>query len=594
MATPGSNEGATPVQATGTAAPTVSTRVSTSSNGKNNKDVAESGVPAVPCGPKDNRTTQPDAAPSSTVKQRSTTEHHATAASSSVSADSAAKVGSAPDYTGADKDATSTSHLKTSSGPVADVTEATDGGAARGQCAQKGPGPENCGIRSPSKTRGAVHITTATVKSGGDKPAGTKAYVDAAAAAPVGVVAEEVANRVTLPVVTPPGLRTSGAATPEVPPPGATTQALATPTSPMPTSGKSPGSSGPDGADPKNLGDAHAGAKRPTGRTAAAKVPRLDKTTTTDTGTANTDAARPAGSAATRAAAPQPTVPTTVLGGTSLDGANVDKPIGTAEPGLPKDNVFRDGGSNSGGAVEMVTLGAVSGATEAVATTSTGAKAFTATDGSARSTTGRDAPASAGNVDVAGPSRVTTVRSPGVSRAIATEESPPGPSSAKAPRIAGTPPPPAMNSAATDRILEELNDVARDPPPNCSAGLVHSDDLFNWRAVIVGPQGTPYEGGMFHLHISFPDDYPHSPPKVTFKTKIYHPNVSDEGDISLDVLLWNWSPQMRVGQVLLSICWLLGEPDIENAVNEHAAYNYTEDPDEYNVIARKCTETNAL
>lgn len=589
MATPGSNEGATPVQATGTAAPTVSTRVSTSSNGKNNKDVAESSVPAVPCGPNDNRTTQPDAAPSSTVKQRSTTEHHATAASSSVSADSAAKVGSAPDYTGADKDATSTSHPKTSSGPVADITEATDGGAARGQCAQKGPGPENCGIRSPSKTHGAVHITTATVKSGGDKPAGTKAYVDAAAAAPVGVVAEGIANRVTLPVVTPPGSRT-GAATPEVPPPGATTRALVTPTSPMPTSAKSPASSGPDGADPKNLDDVRAGTKSPTG---PAKVPRLDKTTTTDTGTANTDAARPAGSTATCAAAPQPTAPTTVLGGTSLNGANVAKPIGTAEPGLPKDNVFRDSGSNSGGAVEMATLGAVSGAAEAVATTTTSAKAFTATDGSARST-GRDAPASAGNVDVAVPSGVTTVRSHGVSRAIATEESSPGPSSAKPPRIAGTPPPPAVKSAATDRILEELNDVARDPPPNCSAGLVNSDDLFNWHAVIVGPEGTPYEGGVFHLDISFPDDYPHSPPKVTFTTKIYHPNVSNEGDISLDVLLWNWSPLMRVGQVLLSICWLLGEPDMENAVNEHAAYNYTEEPDVYNAIAREWTETHAL
>jgi ubiquitin-protein ligase len=40
-----------------------------------------------------------------------------------------------------------------------------------------------------------------------------------------------------------------------------------------------------------------------------------------------------------------------------------------------------------------------------------------------------------------------------------------------------------------------------------------------------GPPGTCYEGGKFKAELLLPDDYPMSPPKVIFDTKIYHPNI---------------------------------------------------------------------
>lgn len=76
-------------------------------------------------------------------------------------------------------------------------------------------------------------------------------------------------------------------------------------------------------------------------------------------------------------------------------------------------------------------------------------------------------------------------------------------------------------------------------------------------------------------------------------TKIYHPNVSTDGHISLDILLWNWSPQMRMDQVLLSICCLMRAPDLQNAVNEYAALYYKEEPDMYEIIAREWTTSHA-
>ena len=61
---------------------------------------------------------------------------------------------------------------------------------------------------------------------------------------------------------------------------------------------------------------------------------------------------------------------------------------------------------------------------------------------------------------------------------------------------------------------------------------------FSWPSdgAISGPEGSPFEGGVFKLELFLPEDYPMSAPKVRFITKIYHPNIDKLGRICLDIL----------------------------------------------------------
>ena len=78
-------------------------------------------------------------------------------------------------------------------------------------------------------------------------------------------------------------------------------------------------------------------------------------------------------------------------------------------------------------------------------------------------------------------------------------------------------------------------------------------DLFYWRNFIIGPKGTPYEGGVFTVDIHFPALYPFKPPKCNMVTSIYHPNINSSGCINLDILHEKWSPALTAKHILSAI-----------------------------------------
>lgn len=79
-------------------------------------------------------------------------------------------------------------------------------------------------------------------------------------------------------------------------------------------------------------------------------------------------------------------------------------------------------------------------------------------------------------------------------------------------------------STAHRRLLQEYRALTNNPPDGITAGPVSEDDLLYWEALIQGPEGTPFEGGIFPAELRFPKDYPLAPPTMKFLGEVWHPN----------------------------------------------------------------------
>ncbi|KAJ8451164.1 hypothetical protein Cgig2_026973 [Carnegiea gigantea] len=148
---------------------------------------------------------------------------------------------------------------------------------------------------------------------------------------------------------------------------------------------------------------------------------------------------------------------------------------------------------------------------------------------------------------------------------------------------------------ASKRILKELKDLQKDPPTSCSAGTFHALFcllLFSGRmeATIIGPADSPYAGGVFLVTIHFPSDYLFKPPKVAFRTKVFHPNINSNGSTCLDILKEQWSPALTISKVLLSICSLLTDPNPDDPLVPEIAHMCKTDKAKYETTARSWTQ----
>jgi len=147
-------------------------------------------------------------------------------------------------------------------------------------------------------------------------------------------------------------------------------------------------------------------------------------------------------------------------------------------------------------------------------------------------------------------------------------------------------------TASAKRIQKELAEITLDPPSNCSAGP-KGDNLYEWVSTIMGPPKSVYQGGVFFLDIVFPQEYPFKPPKVTFRTRIYHCNISNNGSICLDILKDQWSPALTISKVLLSICSLLTDCNPADPLVPAIAQQYISHQALHDKTAREWTKRYA-
>uniref|UniRef100_A0A6P7GH82 Ubiquitin-conjugating enzyme E2 T n=1 Tax=Diabrotica virgifera virgifera TaxID=50390 RepID=A0A6P7GH82_DIAVI len=113
------------------------------------------------------------------------------------------------------------------------------------------------------------------------------------------------------------------------------------------------------------------------------------------------------------------------------------------------------------------------------------------------------------------------------------------------------------------RLSRELLKMSSSPPQGIC--VYSKDEQYHLEAKLTGPQDSPYKNGVFTLDIIVPEKYPFSPPSITFVTKIYHPNIDDNGRICLDLIKMpptgSWKPTIGLEGLLTAIRMLLECPN---------------------------------
>ncbi|KAK1790813.1 hypothetical protein P4O66_014658 [Electrophorus voltai] len=136
-------------------------------------------------------------------------------------------------------------------------------------------------------------------------------------------------------------------------------------------------------------------------------------------------------------------------------------------------------------------------------------------------------------------------------------------------------------------LMLEMKSLQEEPVEGFKITLVDEADLYNWEVAIFGPPNTLYEGGYFKARIKFPVDYPYSPPAFRFLTKMWHPNIYENGDVCISILhppvddpqsgelpSERWNPTQNVRTILLSVISLLNEPNTFSPANVDASVMY--------------------
>ncbi|CEM35858.1 unnamed protein product [Vitrella brassicaformis CCMP3155] len=150
----------------------------------------------------------------------------------------------------------------------------------------------------------------------------------------------------------------------------------------------------------------------------------------------------------------------------------------------------------------------------------------------------------------------------------------------------------AQQAGIPKRIEKETLKLSQEPPPGINA-QPDSGNYRYFKVLMEGPEGTPYQDGLYHLELFLPEGYPMEPPKVRFLTKIYHPNIDKLGRICLDVLKDKWSPALQIRTVLLSIQALLSSPEPDDPLDTSVADHFKQNKRDAENVAREWNRTYA-
>ncbi|KAF2854327.1 hypothetical protein T440DRAFT_388695 [Plenodomus tracheiphilus IPT5] len=155
--------------------------------------------------------------------------------------------------------------------------------------------------------------------------------------------------------------------------------------------------------------------------------------------------------------------------------------------------------------------------------------------------------------------------------------------------------------AAQRILMNEFKDLNKEKWTNIE---LIQENIFEWSvALIVLNEDSIYYGGYFKAKMTFPKNYPHSPPDFKFVRPLYHPNIYPDGRLCISILhppgddamsgetaAERWTPVQRVETVLISILSLLDDAEVSSPANVDAGVMLRNNPAEYREMVNKDLE----
>ncbi|OEL24534.1 NEDD8-conjugating enzyme Ubc12 [Dichanthelium oligosanthes] len=157
-------------------------------------------------------------------------------------------------------------------------------------------------------------------------------------------------------------------------------------------------------------------------------------------------------------------------------------------------------------------------------------------------------------------------------------------------------PPVKKQSAGELRLHKDISEL--NLPKTTSISFPNGkDDLMNFEIIIRPDEGyyiifatslslsefdfiftVISRGGTFVFTFQVSPSYPHEPPKVKCKTKVYHPNIDLEGNVCLNILREDWKPVLNINTVIYGLNLLFTQPNDEDPLNHEAAVVLRDNP----------------
>lgn len=160
-----------------------------------------------------------------------------------------------------------------------------------------------------------------------------------------------------------------------------------------------------------------------------------------------------------------------------------------------------------------------------------------------------------------------------------------------------------MATSVNKRILNEvtkLKELEKNNDPQGLKFLLDKSPVDDPSSnIILGrilPKSDIYNQAAFQIEIKLPAEYPFKAPELRFITRIYHPNVDEQGKICVDVLNSNetFKPTTSLVEVVKAVVTLIDNPNIDHALTPEIANQYTTKREEFNRKALEMVKAHGL